>query len=122
MLNVSRHLNMYMVTYVEDRKVSTLKSKISNQISVYKSQEYVVTYLLVDNESAVTVCIPTLNEKGITVNQTARNEHVPEVERAGRTLKERVRAIWNTLPYKLSNEMIIGLTNYACKMINVSEG
>ena len=57
-----------------------------------------VTYLLVDNESAVTVCIPTLNEKGITVNQTARNELVPEIERAGRTLKERVRAISNTLP------------------------
>ena len=74
---------------------------------------------MVDNESAVTVCIPTLNEKEITVNQTARNEHVPEVERAGRTLKERVRAIWNTLPYKLSNKMIIGLTNYACKMINL---
>ena len=98
-----------MVTYVEDRKVSTLKSKISNQISVYKLQKYVVTYLLVDNESAVTACIPMLNENGITVSQTAKNEHVPEVEKAGRTLKERVRAVWNTLPYKLSHEMIIGL-------------
>ena len=48
-----------------------------------------------------------------------RNEHVPEVERAGRTLIERVRAVWNTLPFKLTSSMIIGLTYYACKMINI---
>ena len=42
---------------VEDKIVSVLNSKIGNETSAYKSQEYVVTYLLVDNESAVTVCI-----------------------------------------------------------------
>ena len=35
-------------------------------------------------------CIPFLNENGVTVNQTSKNEHVPEV---GRTLKERARAV-----------------------------
>jgi hypothetical protein len=99
--------------------MSTLKKAMSNQISIYTSQEYVIKFLLVDNESAVTACIPYLNELGIIVNQTSKNEHVPEVERAGRTLKERVRAVWNTLPYKLNNDMIVGLTYYACKMINM---
>ena len=65
---------------------------ISNQISVYKSPEHVVTCLSVDNGSAVTAYIPFLNEKCITINQTSKNEHVPEVKRVGRTLKERVRA------------------------------
>ena len=64
-------------------------------------------------------CIPFLNEKGITVNQTSKNEHVPEVERAGRTLKERVRAVWNTLPYKLPETMVVQLTYYACMMLNM---
>jgi len=36
---------------------------------------------------------------------------------AARTLKERVRAVWNILPNKLI-EMVIGLSYYACKMIN----
>jgi len=69
------------------------------QTSAYKSKGFLITYLLCDNESAVKACILFLNEKWITVNQTSKNEHVPEVERAGRTLKERVRAVWNTLPY-----------------------
>lgn len=67
-----------------------------------------MTYQLVDNESAVTVCISILNEKGITINQTSKNGHVPEVERADKTLKERVRVVWNTLHDKFSNKMIIG--------------
>ena len=119
LLSVSRNLNMYMVSHVASRKVSVLKDAISSQVSTYKSKGFVVKYILIDNESAVTTAIPYINDMGITVNQTARNEHVPEVERAGRTLKERVRAVWNTLPYKLTNEMIIGLTYYACKMINM---
>jgi hypothetical protein len=119
LLSVSRYLNMYMVTHLQNRTMSTLKKAMGNQISISNSQKYVIKYLLVDNESAVTACIPYLNELGITVNQTPKNEHIPEVERAGRTLKERVRAKWNTLPYTLNNDMIVGLTYYACKMINM---
>jgi hypothetical protein len=119
LLSVSRNLNLYMVSYVESKKVSALKTVLLKQISTYKSRDFMIKYILVDNESAVTTAIPYINDMGVTVNQTAKNEHVPEVERAGRTLKERVRAVWNTLPYKLTNEMIIGLTYYACKMINM---
>ena len=68
-------------------------------------------YILVDYESAISAAIPSINEMGIVINQTAK-EHAPEVERAGRTLKERVRAVCNKIPYKLTNEMIIGLTYY----------
>jgi hypothetical protein len=47
------------------------------------------------------------------VNQTSKNEHVPEVERAGRTLKERVWAVWNTMRYKLTNILVVQLTFYS---------
>ena len=103
---------MLMLSYLVNRKVSTLKDLIMAQISAYKSKGFLITYLLCDNESSVKACIPFLNEKGITVNQTSKNEHVPEVERAGRTLKERVRAVWNTLPYKLPETMVVQLTYY----------
>jgi len=113
-LSVSR-LNMFMVSHLVNRKVSTL---IMAQTSSYKSKGYPITYLLCDNESAVKACIPFLNENGITVKQTSKNEHVPEVERAGRTLKEIVRAVWNTLPYKLPETMVVQLTYYSCMMLN----
>ena len=113
-MSVSRHLNMYMVSHLVNRKLSTLKDLIMAQASAYKSKGVLITYLLCDNESAVTACISILNENGIMVNQTSKNEHVPEVERAGRILKERVRAVW-----KLTETMVIQLTYYACMMLNM---
>ena len=108
---------MYMVSHLVNRKLSTLKDLIMAQTSAYKSKGFLITYLLCDNES--TACIPILNENGIMVNQTSKNDHVPEVERAGRTLKERVRAVWNRLPYKLTETMVIQLTYYAYMMLNM---
>ena len=34
------------------------------------------------------------------LNITSRDEHVPEVERMIRTIKDRVRAVYNSLPYQ----------------------
>ena len=36
---------------------------------------------------------------GITLNTTGEDEHVGDIERYIRTIKERVRAIWNSLPF-----------------------
>jgi hypothetical protein len=36
----------------------------------------------------------------VNVNITAKEEHVPEIERQHRVIKERARAIIQTLPYK----------------------
>jgi len=63
------------------------------------------------------MAIPYFNDLRIVVNQTAKNDHVSE--RAGCTLKECVRAVWNTLPYNLTNDMIVSLAYYACRMINI---
>jgi hypothetical protein len=41
-----------------------------------------------------------LADMGITLNFSSRNKHVPEVERCIRTIKERVRAIASSLPFK----------------------
>jgi hypothetical protein len=42
-----------------------------------------------------------LADLGIALNETARDEHVGDIERFIRTLKERMRAIYNnTLPFK----------------------
>jgi len=37
---------------------------------------------------------------GITLNVTSKNKHVPEVEWYIRTVKERVRSIANSFPFK----------------------
>jgi hypothetical protein len=40
-----------------------------------------------------------LADMGIVLNEAARDEHVGDIERFIRTIKERIRAIYNTLPF-----------------------
>jgi len=49
---------------------------------------------------------------GIILNVTSRDKHVPEIERYIRTVKERVRAIVNTLPFKQYPNRLIVKTVY----------
>ena len=55
----------------------------------------------------------------ITVNTTAYNKHVPEIERYIRTLKERVRATTSTLPCKqLPHQLIVDIAYKAVFWLN----
>jgi hypothetical protein len=56
---------------------------------------------------------------GIRVNLTAKNEHVPEVERQNRVTKERARSIIQTLPYRhVPKKIRIGLIQYVTFWLN----
>ena len=55
-----------------------------------------------------------LSEMSITMNTVAKGEHVPEVERQIRTIKERVRCVYNTLPFtKIPGRMLTELVYYS---------
>jgi hypothetical protein len=54
--------------------------------------------ILADNEFQVLQ--DEIEEMGINVHIVTKNDHVPEVERPNRVIKERVRAIIQTIPYK----------------------
>ena len=60
-----------------------------------------------------------LNEVQATLNTTAASKHVPEIQRQIRVIKERVRAIGNTLPYThLPLRMISQMFSYGILWIN----
>ena len=92
-------LTLLIATHLKDRTEASVREAMMAQVSSYKSRGLVVSMILFDGEGAVAASTTRLQEAGIVVNTSAKNEHVPEIERAGRQLKERVRAIWNTLPY-----------------------
>jgi len=56
---------------------------------------------------------------GIIVNTTAQNEHVPELERYIRTIKERIRARTNTLLFEqLPHQQIVEIAYNAVFWLN----
>ena len=45
---------------------------------------------------------------GVTLNETSQDEHVGDIERYIRTVKERMRAIYNTLPFnKILAQLVV---------------
>lgn len=118
LLSISRKLNLLVIRHVPDRKAETLKKATDDIISVYRQFDLAVKFLLCDGEGALFSLKTYYQSKGIAMNPTAKNEHVPEIERSGRMLKERVRAYWCTLPYKLPQIVLIHLAYYCVFWIN----
>ena len=59
-----------------------------------------------------------LGEEGIQVNISGREDHVGEVERYIRTVKERMRCVFNSLLYALSRKLTVELANYVVFWLN----
>ena len=55
----------------------------------------------------------------ITLNEMGRDKHVGEIERYIQTVKEQVRCIFNTLPFKqIPTCMVIEMAKYAVFWLN----
>lgn len=75
---------------------TVIGDKLTRVLRLYGRAGFVVQTALMDREFvAVADKCPTL-----LINTTAANEHVPEIERAIRLVKEPARGIENTLPFK----------------------
>ena len=86
-------------------------------VNIYARGGFQVTTALMDGAFASLhdVC----NQLQVTLNTTSRDEHVGNVERYIRTIKERMRGITNTLPFKrLPRNMIIELAKAAVYWLN----
>jgi hypothetical protein len=118
LLSISRRLQLLVVTHLTDRSQRSLEKAILQHIDTYASKEFKVTTIFSDGEGAIVSCSQALQAKGVTIDITSKNEHVPEIERAGRQLKERVRAHWNTLPYELNLLLLVALVKFCCSTIN----
>ena len=56
---------------------------------------------------------------GVLLNPTARDEHVGDIKRYIRTVKERMRCVYNTLPFKeIPKVMIIEMAKFATFWLN----
>ena len=63
--------------------------------------------------------IGNLSEIQISIKVLSNDEHVEDIERLNRTVKERVRKVYNTIPFKkIPNIMIIELVDKVIFCIN----
>ena len=117
LVTLSRNIKFGTVEAVKDRKEATLLKGIATVTALYRKVGFKVTTALMDGEF-----VPLrggLAEIGITFNETSRDEHVGDIERYIRTVKERMRAIYNTLPFhKVPGCLVIEMAKTAVFWLN----
>ena len=117
LVTLSRNIKFGTMEAVTDRKETTLLKSIKGVISLYRKAGFKITVALMDGEF-----VPLrggLAELGIRLNETSRDEHVGDVERYIRTVKERMRAIYNTLPFqKIPARLVIEMAKTAVFWLN----
>ena len=98
LVTLSRNIKFGTMEAVADQKETTLLKCIKGVISLYRKAGFKVTVVLMDGEF-----VPLhggLAKLGIRLNETSRDEHVRDIERYICMVKERMRAIYNTLPFQ----------------------
>jgi hypothetical protein len=118
-VSVSKRLQLISVKYLLDKSARELQKAIDETISMYSLQTFKGKAILCDGESGIYAIKSYIESTDVRVNPASKSEHVPEIERAIRLIKERVRIIWNGLPYKLCNVLVVHLVRYCVGMINL---
>jgi len=103
LVSLARGLNLLTAEFLPTRTAKYLASRFEQIKHMYARGGSTVGTILMDNEfEKVRALVP-----GLHINTTAAKEHVPEIERRIRLIKERGRGILNTLPYKKIPQIIL---------------
>jgi len=119
LITVSSQINMVIVTVLAGRDSDSLMDAIITQVNIYKSHKWQPGVILVDGETEFQNCIPALNAEHILVNTASASQHVPVIERKIRLVKERVRAIYNSLPFLLPPSWMQYLVGFCVSRLNL---
>jgi hypothetical protein len=95
--SISRNIKFTTTENIPTRTASQLVKAMKDVLAIYKKRGFHVKNAMMDGEFAP-LKADTL-EMGVSLNITPANEHVPEIERRIRVVKERTRATRHTLPF-----------------------
>jgi Reverse transcriptase (RNA-dependent DNA polymerase)/Zinc knuckle len=117
LVTTSRGIRFGTAEMVERTSNKVMLKAILQVKQLYSKRGFNLHTIVMDGEFE---CLRApLSDMGITLNVTSRDEHVPEAERYIRVIKERVRAIWNTLPFEaMPARMIIEMVYNANFWLN----
>ena len=112
-VTISRNLKFGTVEALPNRQIPTIIQQLKSVIALYRHRGFEISAILADNEfEAIRPQFPMLN-------CAAANEHVPEVERFIRTIKDRVQSTYRMLPYKrIPRTMLIHFTKNSVFWLN----
>ena len=114
LVTLSRDIRLYTGEYLRSRTADELGRHLTKVVQLYARGGFTVRTCLMDQEFdkiADKVCNGL-----VEVNTAAAREHVGEIERAIRLIKERCRGIVCTLPYLVYPKQVLVHLVYFCIM------
>ena len=113
LVTTSRNIHFGTIEAIPDRKINTVISKLRSILNLYKHRGFNVSSILADGE------FEKLRQWFPQLNTCAENEHVPDIERYIRTIKDSTRSTYNMLPFtRLPRIMVIQLVKNAVFWLN----
>ena len=114
---ISEWIKFRTVAPITNRKKRTLHMETQAVIDMYEARGFTITRVEGDREFA---CI-TNELLPIPINIADADDHVPQVERSVRTIKERTRCLLQGLPFKrIPKAMIRASVENSNKVLNIS--
>ena len=118
-MTISRHIKFSTAEFLSNQKTVSLVGAIERLQQTYAKRGFQITTLLMDGQFNKDNLDGEIANFGITLNTVSADEHVPEIERHIRTIKERARSVINTLPFEgYPPQMIIELIYYCVFWLN----
>lgn len=103
-----RYIKFCTAEALENRRNETMLTGLKRVKMVYARRGLIVSQAAGDNEFQSLEA--GISDIGVALNVVSRDEHVSEVDRHIRTLKERCRSTYNSLPFtKLPSRMAVEL-------------
>jgi len=115
LITFSRKVRLLTVEHVVTRTAESLTQSINKIINIYSRGGFTINAVLMDMEFEKNADKVALAE----INTTAAREHVGEIERQIRLVKERTRATTSVLPFKsLHRQLTIHLVYFSVFWLN----
>ena len=96
-MSISRKIKFATIEVIPNNKSTVLLKGIKGILQIYQRWGFHVEVTLMDGEFGH--LRGEMANMGVMLNETSRDEHVGDIERFIHTVKERMRAIYNTLPF-----------------------
>jgi len=118
LITISHGIKFGTVEHIKNRQHDTILNAVKRLKKVYNLQGFQLLHCRADSEFE-----PLKTEMaglGVDLNTASEDEHVPEIERYIRTVKERTRSTYNMLPFpKLPSRMIIEMVKASVMWLNM---
>jgi Reverse transcriptase (RNA-dependent DNA polymerase) len=117
-VTLSRNIKFNTVEALPDMESDTLLTASDNVFNIYSRRGFQVKNMMMDMQFSPLK--DALLARGVTLNVASAQEHVGEIERFIRVLKERARALRSRLPFtKLPHRLVVAMVRHVSRWLNV---